>query len=63
MAALRPTAIRALQAQRGAFRASAPIKAAKPTFQPHFYRITPENVTKYVFLIATRSHPTHSDNS
>ena len=49
MAALRPTAIRALQAQRGAFRASAPIKAVKPTFQPHFYRITPENVTKYVW--------------
>jgi len=48
MAALRPTAIRALQAQRGAFRASAPIKAVKPTFQPHFYRFTPENVTKYV---------------
>lgn len=48
MAALRPTAIRALQAQRGAFRPSAPAMSVRPQFQPHVDRFSVENVTKYV---------------
>lgn len=46
MAALRPTAVRAIAAQRGAFRPSRPVMAAKPVFQPHVGRFSQENILK-----------------
>ncbi|PWN93223.1 hypothetical protein FA10DRAFT_298633 [Acaromyces ingoldii] len=50
MAALRPTAIRAMGAQRGAFRPSraALAPASKPVFQPHVGRFAVENVYKWL---------------
>lgn len=47
MAAFRPSVMRALAAQRGAFRPSAPARAVKPQFQPHVGLFSVEKVSKY----------------
>ncbi|UZJ57198.1 hypothetical protein CBS101457_006518 [Exobasidium rhododendri] len=52
MAALRPTAVRAMNAHRGAFRPSAPTMSVKPVFQPHAGHFTRENFFKWVPSLA-----------